>query len=239
MRKKYDRATYGPGWIEVVFGAILSLLLGVVIGAVLLILKPVAVVKDLPKEADRDPKLVYYVEGSHDMTKGRQAQAKRKAFAEGQSVTVTEDELNALAAPTPGTSTPPKPAPKPTKPGEKGEKGGAPEPSPDTLVTGVPNFRVREGALQFAVPVTVNVLGLSSNVVMQTKGGFVKKGDTFIFEPDTFYVGSCPLQRLPFVVDYVRGKFVASQPIPEELKASWAKLASVSIDGNALKLTMP
>jgi hypothetical protein len=29
------------------------------------------------------------------------------------------------------------------------------------------------------------------------------------------------------------------QPIPEDIKTSWAKLANVSIDNNALKLTMP
>jgi hypothetical protein len=237
MSKKLDRATHGPGWIEVIFGAVLSAILGAVLGAILLILKPVEVVKDLPKETDRDPKVVYYVEGSHDIGKGRQAQAKRKAFAEGQSVTVTEDELNSLAAPATGTSATPKPAVKPkAKPGEKGAPEAPPE---DTFVTGAPNFRVREGTLQFAVPVTVNALGASRDVIVQTRGGFVKKGEVFVFEPDVFFIGSCPLQRVPFVVDYVRGKFVSAQPIPEELKASWLKLASVAIEGNALKLTMP
>lgn len=235
MRKKYDRATHGPGWIEVIFGALLSLLLGIVLGAVLMIFKPATVVRELPKEADRDPKAVYYVEGSHDATKGRGAQAKRKAFAEGQSVSLIEDELNALVAPVGPTA--PKPAPKPVKPGEKAAPPA--EGSEELVATGAPNFRVRDGSLQFAVPVTVNVLGLSQKVIVQTRGGFVKKGDLFIFEPDTFYAGSCPLQRLPMVVDYVRKKFVASQQIPDDLKASWEKLAGVAIDGSTLKLTMP
>src|SRR5687768_17187418 len=98
MSIKIDRATHGPSWVEVILGAVLSAILGVALAAVLLIVRPVTPVKVMPKEADRDPKAVYYIEGSRDVTKGRQAPAKRKAFAEGQSVTVVEDELNALAA---------------------------------------------------------------------------------------------------------------------------------------------
>lgn len=221
---------HGPGWLEVIFGAVLSLILGVVLGALLLMLKPAVVVRELPKEADRDPKAIYYVEGSRDGSKSREAQAKRKAFTEGQSVTVVEDELNALAAPT-GPA-----AAKPAAVAKAGEKAAAED---ETFVTGTPNFRIRDGALQFAVPVTVNWLGASQKVIVQTRGGFVKRGDVYVFEPDTFHVGSCPLQRVPFVVNYVRAKFVEAQAIPEDLKTSWAKLASVSIEGNSLRLVMP
>jgi hypothetical protein len=47
------------------------------------------------------------------------------------------------------------------------------------------------------------------------------------------------VQRLPFLADYVRNKALATQSIPEDIKTSWTKLANVSIEGNALKLTMP
>jgi hypothetical protein len=47
------------------------------------------------------------------------------------------------------------------------------------------------------------------------------------------------LQRVPLLANYVRDKFLTSQTIPEDIKVSWAKLANVSIEGNALKLTMP
>jgi hypothetical protein len=46
---KVDRAIYGPGWGEVIFGALLSLVLGVVLGALLLVLKPVVIAKETPK----------------------------------------------------------------------------------------------------------------------------------------------------------------------------------------------
>jgi hypothetical protein len=237
MSRKIDRATHGPGWFEVIFGAVLSAVLGVVLGAVLLVLRPVVTVKELPKESERDPHAVYYVQGSRDTTKATQATAKRKAFIEGQSVTVTEDELNTLAGPAPaplpapGAKPVPKPAPKPAD-----KPGAAPE---GVLVAGTPNFRLRDGAMQVAVPMTVNALGMSPQFIVQTRGNFVKQGEIFVFEPETLLVGSCPLQKLPFVADYVRDKFWSAQRIPEDIKATWAKLANVSVENDALKLTMP
>ena len=52
MSKKIDRAAHGPGWAEVILGAVLSIVLGVVLGAVVLIIRPVVVAKELPKEPD-------------------------------------------------------------------------------------------------------------------------------------------------------------------------------------------
>ena len=53
MSRKTDRAKHGPGWIEVIFGALLSLVLGVLVGALLLAFRPVVVVKEMPKEEAR------------------------------------------------------------------------------------------------------------------------------------------------------------------------------------------
>ena len=244
MSKKIDRALHGPSWIEVILGAVLSLLLGLVLGAVLLILRPVIVVKELPKEDARDPKSVYFIEGSRDTGKARDAAAKRKAFAAGQSVTVNEDELNSLAGPaaTLGAPAPAKAgaAPKAPEKAKTAEKGApAAETSEELMATGTPNFRLRDGAMQIGVPVTFSVLGMSEKVVVQTNGGFVKQGDVFVYEPNVFYVGSLPLQRMPYLANYARNYFLNAQAIPEDVKTSWAKLASVAVEGNSLKLTMP
>ena len=77
----------------------MSLALGVALGAVLLALRPVAPVKELPKEADRTPGVIYYVEGTRDSARSKQAAAKRKLFAQGKTVSVTEDEINSFIAP--------------------------------------------------------------------------------------------------------------------------------------------
>ena len=242
MSKKIDRALHGPSWIEVILGAVLSLVLGVVLGITLLVFRPVLVVKELPKEDARDPKAIYFVEGTRDSSRAREAAAKRKAFANGQSVTVNEDELNTLAGPAAAFGAPPAP-----KPGEKAkapEKAGAPAApatpaSEDFIATGTPNFRLHDNAMQVGVPVTFNLLGMSQKVVVHTRGGFAKEGDVFVYRPDVFYVGSLPLDRLPYLAGYARHHFLNAQAIPDDVKASWAKLANVTVEGKLLKLTMP
>jgi hypothetical protein len=235
MSKKIDRAKHGPSWIEVILGAVLSLALGVVIGAVLLVLRPVKVVRELPKDDARDPEMIYFVEGSRDGTKGREAAVKRKAFVEGKSVSVNEDELNALAGPATAFASAPVP------PGGKPPPEKPADPAAEMIATGTPNFRIRDSVFQVGVPVTVSVsfLGFSEKVVVQARGGFAKEGDQFAFQPAEFYFGSLPLQRLPVAVKYARERFLNTPSIPEELKASWAKLANVEVEGNVLKLTMP
>lgn len=221
---KVDRAIHGPSWAEVIIGAVLSLVLGVALGAVVLVIKPVVTVKELPKEPVTGA--VYYIEGARDGSLGRQVLAKRKAFTSGQSVKVTEQEVNALADATNA------PAAKP------GEKAPAPTAAEGLLSTGTPNVRIHGGSMQIAVPVTVDLLGFTQKVMIQARGGFEKDGDGFAYEPSELYLGSCPVQRLPFLSSYVRHKLFTSHPIPEDLAAAWAKLANVSIEGNTLNLAM-
>jgi len=241
MIKKIDHALNGPSWAEVIFGAVLSVALGIVLGALLLILRAPEVLKQPPKEADRDAKKVYYVQGSRDITKGREAPAKRKAFIEGQTITVTEDHLNSFF-PVNAVAKAPAPAPKPAdkaKPAEKAKAPAAPEgPAPETLVLGSPDFRISDSVLQIAVPVTVNVLGVSQTVIAQTRGTFVRQDATFVYEPSEMFVGSCPVQRLPYVATYVREKLL-SVPVPDDIKEGWSKLANVALEGKTLKLTVP
>lgn len=242
MSRKIDRALRGPSWIEVVLGALISLVLGVLLGAALLIFRPVVVVKEMPKGDKLDPNAIYFVEGSRDGARGRDATAKRNAFVGGQTVTVIEDELNALAGPATPFASAAAPKPGEKKAPEKAPVAKAPAAdaaSDDLLVTGTPNFRVRDGALQVGVPVTVNLLGMSEDVVVQTRGGFAKQGDVFAYEPSEFYLGCLPLNRLPIVSKYAREKFLNAQAIPDDIKGAWAKLANVSVEGNVLKLTMP
>ncbi|MSU24566.1 MAG: hypothetical protein EXS32_12185 [Opitutus sp.] len=242
MSTKALTKDHQPSWTEVILGAVLSVALGAVLGAVLLILKPLAMVKELPKEGERVAGVIYYIEGSHDTGKARQAVAKRKLFTQGKSVNVTEDEINSLAVvpPKPGATPAPPPAPAPKA--KKGEKAAPPPPAgpvPDGLTVGVPNFRIRDGAVQLAVPVTLGLLGLDQRMTVLTRGAFAKKGETFTFVPETLYVGSCPVQRLPFAAAYVTQKFLAAQAVPEDIAAMWPKLAEVSVDGSTLKLAMP
>lgn len=226
MSSKVDRAVHGPGWGEVILGAVLSLILGVVIGAVLLVLKPVVVAKEMPKEPV--PGTVYYIQGMvGGPSQAQEVLAKRKALVQGQSIKVTESEINALAAANAATG---------AKAAGKASSNGAK--SDETVSTGVPNVRIHNGALQVAVPVTLNIFGFEQKVIAQARGGFEKNGDVFAYDPDEIYLGSCPVQRLPFLASYIRHKVTNGQNIPDDVVAAWSRLASVTIDGNVIDLSM-
>ncbi|MBL9188747.1 MAG: hypothetical protein JNK23_14790 [Opitutaceae bacterium] len=236
-------AIRGPSWAEVILGAVLSLALGAVLGAVFLAFKPVEIVKELPPEAERKAGVIYHIDGSRDTNKARLATTKKKAFLEGQSVTLTEDELNVLAGPAPAPRRAPAkaapaakaPAPKPPAPPKSSGQAGADNAA---LVRGTPNFRLRENDVQISVPVTVNALGLDVVVTVRANGQFVKQGDTFTYEVGDLYVGSLPVHRLPFAASFARDQFV-SQPLPEGLQTAWSKIAKVTVGTGSLQLTMP
>lgn len=234
MSTKIDRTPHEPGWGEIILGAALSVALGAVLGAVSLVFKPVAVVKELPKEPVAT--MTYFIEGSRDTAKAKQAAAKRKAFAQGSSgvFSILEDDLNTLAGP---ATPPPAPAAKP-KAGEKAEPAPA-APGGEMFVAGTPNFRIRDGLVQIGFPVTINALGADLKVIVQAQGKFLKKDGVFAYVPESLVVGSCPVQRLPYASTYVTRKFLASQTIAEDISAAWPKLVNVAVEGNALKLTMP
>lgn len=237
---KRNRAAYGPSWTEVILGAVLSVVLGAVLGAVLMILRPVVVAKDTPKEQEKIKGAVYYIEGSRDAAKAREAPQKRKALVDGQSVTVVEEVLNALAAPAPAA-----PAATP-KGGDKAKTAGTGKAAEKTVepaggglfVVGAPNFRIRDGVMQIAAPMSDN-FDLGVKVIAQARGVIAREGNLFVFEPKELYLGSCPVQRIPLLNAYVRGKFLSAQAIPDDIKAAWSKLANAVIEGNTLKLTVP
>ena len=85
----------------------------------------------------------------------------------------------------------------------------------------------------------LSALGPQRPGVVQAEGSFAKKDHAFVFEPETVLVGSCPVQWLPYASTYVTRKFLSSQTLTEAIAAVWPKLASFTVDGGSLKLTMP
>lgn len=226
MRKRFDRARYGPSWTEVILGALLSAVLGVVLAAGYFVFKPVTKVKELPKEPI--PGTVYYIEGSRDYSNARRLIAKEKFFIKGGSVVVNEDEINSAANPV--TAAAPGAAP------------GTEPPAPATVISaGAPNFRIHDGALQITVPVRLkyDLVSVDTVVLIQATGTFSRKGESIVFVPKTMFVGSCPVTRIPRAVDFIMKKFFESQPIPPDLAAAWSKLVDVTVEGSTLRLTMP
>jgi hypothetical protein len=224
MNKKVLRDVYGPGIIEVLFGAVLSLALGVVLAGLYLVFKPVSVVKQLPAGDLREYGMVYYIQGTKNAAKDNQLLRKQQLFLEGSSVTLTEDELNTWMA----------------------SNDGAPKKAladPKAPVLNELNFRIvtenGKGVLQIGIPYTVDLLGLSGPVIIQMKGTFVKQGNRFAYNPSMFLVGSLPTQRIPALTAWLMEKIYSTQELPDDLAAAWKKLQDVSIEDNTLRLTMP
>jgi hypothetical protein len=229
--RKIDKAKYGPGWGEIIIGAVLSLALGAVLAVAFLVAKPVAAVKELPKE--RPVGTVYYIEGSRSTENGKQWLRKKQLLTEGSSVTLNEDELNAWI--TTETAAPP-----PAKPAA-GQKAAPPAPTAGLIELGTPNFRIHDGLLQIGSKGTLNLdwFGLKQSIIVQVAGRFVKQGGGFVFAPEQFCVGSCPIHRLPGLGGLVFRRLLAKEKVPDDLADAWKKLTDVSIEGNTLKLTMP
>ncbi len=220
--RKVDRSKYGPGLGEVVLGAVLSLALGAALAMGVLMARPVQTVREVPKE--RAVGAVYYVEGSRIGDNGKQWMRKRQLFTEGTSVSVNEDELNLWIASGAGPAA-----------------GGQKAASAPLIELGTPSFRVHGGAMQVASKCTVSLdwFSLKFPLLVQAIGHFAKRGDVFSLVPDEFYVGSCPLHKVPVVGSLIYQALLSRAKAPADVATAWKKLTTVAIDGNTLKLTMP
>jgi hypothetical protein len=231
MLRKIKSAQKGPSWLEVGLGAALSVALGIVLGAAYMINKPVTKVTSIPKDAAAGA--VYLVEGAKDLNKNA-VMDERRAFVGGESVVVDESELNAFFA---SLAKPLSVASAPAKPGDTAPPTATPDQK--ILQTSAVNARIRDGKIQFSDTATLNVLGVTVPVIVQSSGVFRKSGSEWEFDPDTIYVGGCPMQRMLFFRGLILRKLLFGQPAPDDLAAAWSKLVDVSIDGSKLKLKAP
>ncbi|HMD60807.1 MAG TPA: hypothetical protein VKG78_05230 [Opitutaceae bacterium] len=229
MSAKIPGLERSPSWFEVSLGALLSVALGIVLGALYLALKPVKKLGEAPKDALSST--VTYVDGVRGYYTSAAVDAKRKAFVAGKSVTVDEAELNVLF------SGPVKPPPAPLPPNTLVQP--PPPPAPKEYDKTALNVRISDGRIQFASTYSFNEYGISEIVVVQTRGGFARNGPTFEYVPDAFYVGCCPLQRIPYVREWLLKKLLFTDPVPDDIAAAWSRLSDVTIEGSKLRLRMP
>ncbi len=239
---KIDRALYGPSLFEVTFGAILSALLGAVLAVGFMILKPVEVAKEPPKEEERVQGAVYFLEGNVDPSRSRQWIRKRQMLLEGTAgeIAFSEEELNAwfsAGIPAKAKKPAPRPTPKSATPGKAAAQSPAEE--EDLLVLETPNVRIRDSIFQVGVPGNLNLIVTSFPVVLQSQGIFEKIDDTWMFKPSAIYLGSMPLHRIPGFTDQLVKRLMSSSLIPEDALASWKRVERVAVDGKALKITFP
>lgn len=217
------KSSKGPSTFEVVLGAILSVAVGVALGAALMVAKPVQKVKEIPKDAPANA--VYLIEGGRDFNKSADVAAKRKAFLEGESIDISEGEINVLL----GSLAAPEAAKKP------GDKPADAKP----LDLGSLNARVTPGNLQLSNTATFNLFGYSGSFIVQASGTFERQSGGPVFVPTSFYVGGCPVHRIPFAKDLLLRKLLLAHPVPDDLAAAWAKISEIAIVGDSLRVKMP
>ena len=90
--------------------------------------------------------------------------------------------------------------------------------------------------MQIGAKCTLSLFGVSQEMTVIATGGFRKSGEHFVFDPETVYVGSCPLHKIPGVTGPLLRKLAALQPVSDEMRAAWDKLTSVSLEGSTLRL---
>ena len=227
MARKIEKALYGPSLTEVVCGAILGLIAGVLVACVYLVFKPVPTVRELPKDHPRG--MVYYIPGANGNSRGAGWFAKQKLFLSGKTVQLVEDELNGWVAGTVKLDAPPAPAANSKAPAAAGASNAIFTPSK-------PNFKIADDKLQIGTTCTLNWYGMMTDVVLQSKGTFTKDGDHFVYKPETLYLGSCPLHLLPGVSNLLMSHVLAAGKVPDEFRDAWYKLNDVEIRGDELKL---
>lgn len=215
MANKIEKALYGPSMIEVVLGAVLGLISGVLVACVYLVFKPVTTVRELPKEQPRG--MVYYIPGTDSRAKGSTWQAKQKLFISGKSVQLVEDELNAWIASASAASTKDTPA-------------------SDIFTPSKPNFKIVNDRLQIGLTCTLNWYGLMTDLTVQSSGSFQREGDHFVYTPDKVYLGSCPLHYLPAAPGMLVSHITNKEKVPDEFRTAWTNLNDVVVAGGALKL---
>lgn len=221
-QSKLERNLAGPSLVEIVLAAILSALLGVIVGAVLLIVKPSESVKALPDELERGT--VYYVEGARSSSNSSQWIRKRQILLAGEkgSIQLTEQELNAWA-----TAALKKPVQSETAS------------TTLAIVPDLPDFRIQDGTIQIAVPTTIAVVGITLPVTVLARGDFEQTPEGFRFHPSQLYVGSLPAVRLPSVSEYLMRRLLVAEAVPAEVTTAWKRLSDVRIAGNQLHLSIP
>ena len=222
-----------PSLLEIVVGSILSVVLGAILAATILVLKPVEVLKEAPKDKELDATKVYYFEGRKEYTAGQRWRFKRDSLIQGHTIRVNEDELNTWIEeiyprlPV-EIKVPAKPKAKANEPAPKKADGPM-----FSIETGTPNFRVTSDTLRIGVIYYINVFGNAFQIVVQSAGTFEKPRrdeDPIYYKPSALYIGSLPAHKLLMLKPLILRQVIDTFEFPADLQAVWAKLAEIKVE---------
>jgi hypothetical protein len=217
-QKRIDRALNGPGLIEVTLGVIMGIGLGVALGSLYLVLKPVEILTKAPESVAAAE--VYFVKGDVNSTKARQWSRKQQLLSAGGAADVVfnEEELNAWVA---------------------SATAKAPSDPSKLVVPEWVNFRIREGVMQIGIVGKFQSFEMTHPFVIQARGKFVPGANGFEFIANELYIGSLPTHRVPGLPQWIIQRALAAQRLPEELTTMWRKFKLVAVEDSAVRIIVP
>ncbi|MEY4489295.1 MAG: hypothetical protein RIQ79_1803 [Verrucomicrobiota bacterium] len=220
MATKAERKS--PGIFEILLGISLSISLGVLLALVHMIMRPVEVVRTLPKEIVKGTR--YYVEGPDASVSGTRWKTKLKRIGEKNpgEIAFSDSDLNAWAANTFKKVEP-----------EKGEAHSF------AILAGVPNFRVEGDQLQVGTVNDLIFLGGTSKLVIEAKGAFTKSANGWDFSPTEVYFGGLPTHKFPLLTSMLMAKFGAVGMNTPEATKVLTSATSINVSGGSVVVKLP
>ncbi len=212
----------GPKPYEVIIGAFLSVILGLLLAAVYLIAQPVEEVDELPPEAQQDRRTVYFVEGRTGSALDFDWRPKVTAFETGVSgsIELVEEELNQWAA----IAFP-----------------DLEDMDSEGMVAIIPrsiNFRVEDDRLHIASSLEVSIFGFGGEYLAQTRGNLVQRDGRHVFAPESLALGGFRVPHDGLIKLLVERVFSAIET-PEELSESWSRMTRAEVQGDRLIVELP
>lgn len=209
-----------PGLFEILFGVVLSLVLGALLAGVFYISKPVEVVTVLPKEPKDGVR--YFVEGAA----GAGSTWERKAAmveAGGGEVSFTESELNAWS----------------NASFETAKVDEAAKAETAMLIMGKPNFRIAGASLQVGLVNQLVFFGMEKKIVLQSKGSFTRKANGWVFAPEEIFLGGLPLHKMPALAEVLISRLTPASQIPVSVKKVLAEANAIVVTKDGVAVGMP
>ncbi len=209
-----------PGIVGILFGAVLSVSLGVLLGVLHLVAQPVEVVTSEPKEPAEGAR--YFIKGSS----GGSAtwEGKHSQLTEGSGeVAITEGELNAWSGET----------------FEEVKVEQAEKDSSVLIIAGAPNFRLVGETLQVGTENKLVFFGGEAPLVLQAKGGFERVGERWKFNPAEAYLGGLPLHRVPALMGVAAKRFGPAATMPADVEKVLTQATQIALQDGELVVRMP
>lgn len=198
--------------LNLIFGALVGIVIGALVGAVYLITHPVKVVTEVPDKYE--PEMHYVLKGR---TGGGDAwKFKASELQEGKTeVTFLETELNRWSA---------------------SFKTDFPEEKPTLyLEPQRPVFRLEGDKLLVSAPAEAGFGAWKKTITLSLEGEFVPDESTLRIEPEKLYLGS--LCVVGPAKDFVWKKITSAYTVDEEFESLWSSVDTANIHESQLVLT--